>query len=395
MISVQIAKGREALESLSAEWESLAAGAGFAAVFSHPAWYLAWLDVFPQSTASVITARVDGRLVGLLPMARIRTDARGMYLSRVAPIAPGMTDYQPPLVIERYAADALPAMLDAAIGRFGRRGVYWWPNVPVASPGLDILRTYLNKRGMTYFEEVETAPRVRLEGDAFSHTELKWTSSHRKDVRRQRKRLQEQGPVSLWQPSTLQEAEPVLEDFFRVHDEKWLSQGFPGIFHNPATRSHFQSMLRRLFGKGLHFSTIRCGDTDVSYHFGFLSGGWLLWYRPSYRQEFSGYSPSKIHVSMLMERGHQLGWQGFDFLLGEEPYKLQWTNEQMKVVSIHAGFHRWAPSYFWFSQGKPYLRQRFGLLRLRLKAKLLQWKRRGEATSSGEPPKQTPPASPE
>jgi CelD/BcsL family acetyltransferase involved in cellulose biosynthesis len=365
MISVDILEGAEAIEVLTAEWDLLV-GDSYTASFSRPYWYLAWIDAFRPKRIAIVTARDENRLVGILPLARLRTDARGLYFTLVAPFARG--DYQPPIVEPETAPVALPAMLDAAFRQFGHRGVYWWPNIPSSDPSLDILRSFFAARGMPCVEEWETAPRLRIEGASFPAVEHGWAASHRKDIRRQCKRLSEHAPVSLWQPETLAEAEPVLVEFFRVHDEKWLAQGFPGMFQQPSQRLFFQAAMRRLWGRGLHFSTVRCGSTDVSYHFGLFAGGWLQWYRPTYRSDFGGFSPSKIHVAMLIEEACRSKWTGMDFLLGAEAYKDLWSNEATKVVSIHAGFHQSAPSYFWFTQGKPFARCHFQLAHMRARA---------------------------
>jgi CelD/BcsL family acetyltransferase involved in cellulose biosynthesis len=222
-----------------------------------------------------------------------------------------------------------------------------------------VLRKYFEERRMPWVESSEVAPRLRIDGRDFETVELDWTASHRKDVRRQRKRLAaERGPLEFWQPSSVEEAEPVLAEFFHVHDEKWLAQGYPGMFQDPRQQKFFRAVLRRLWGCGLHFSTVRCGETHVSYQFGFFAGGWLQWFRPTYRPEFGVYSPSKIHVAMAIEEACLRQWNGIDFLLGEEGYKQMWANDSMKVISLHAGFHRFAPSYFWFSQGKPWVKDR-------------------------------------
>jgi CelD/BcsL family acetyltransferase involved in cellulose biosynthesis len=364
MISIQILEGREAIERIADDWDALV-GDTYTSAFSGPAWYLAWLDAF-KNTPVTITARADGRLVGVLPLARVRMDARGLYLSIVCPFARG--DYQPPIVDPTIVEAVLTEMLQAAFHRFGRRGVYWWANLPDDDPGLSVLRSVLSSHGMPYVEERESAPRLCIDGRNFSEVEQGWAASHRKDIRRQRKRLAEKGPVSIWRPASVAEGEPVLKEFFEVHDAKWLSQGFPGMFRDPRHRLHFQALLKRMLGRGLHFSTLRCGDTHISYHFGFFAGGWIQWYRPSFRLEFQGFSPSKIHVAMLIEEACQAGQQGLDFLLGAEAYKDIWTNETREVVSIHAGFHKWSPSYFWFSRGKPYMRQRFQWQYLRARA---------------------------
>ena len=375
MISIQVLKGRPALEKIAPEWGRLVTDS-FAAVFSQPAWYLAWLDAFAPANIAVVTAREGERLIGVLPLSRTRTDARGLYFRQVAPIARG--DYMPPIVEPEHVAEALPAMLDAAVRHFGRRGVYWFPNVPRTDPSIEVLRSYFRSRAMPWVETTEAAPRLRLDGRDFEAVEKDWTSSHRKDVRRQTKRLAaEKGAVSLWQPSSIEEAEPVLSEFFKVHDEKWLSQGFPGMFQTPGQQAHFRAVLRHLWGKGLHFSTVRCGDVNVSYQFGFFSGQWVQWYRPSYRTEFGVYSPSKIHVGLVLEEACRQNWNGIDFLLGEEPYKNLWANDSMEVVNFHAGFHQWAPSYAWFTRGKPYVKDHLALHYMRAKAWLQKLKKKG------------------
>lgn len=318
---------------------------------------MAFIEAFGPDKIAAVTAREGNKLVGVLPLCRTRTDARGLFFRQFMPPARG--DYQPFIVDPECGSGVLPAMIDAAVGYYGKHGVYWWPNIPKTDPSLDLLRDYMRSRKMVWIESTEPAPRLRLDGRDFETVEQAWTPSHRKDVRRQRKRLAtEKGPLSLWQPASIEEAEPVLTEFFRVHDEKWLSQGYPGLFQTPKQQRHFRCVLRHLWGKGLHFSTVRCGDIDVSYQFGFLSGNWLQWYRPSYRHDFGVYSPSKIHIAMVIEEACSRKWEGVDFLLGDEPYKLQWANDSMEVVTIHAGFHEWAPSYFWFSRGKPYVKSK-------------------------------------
>lgn len=354
MISIQVHEGRSALTTLEPAWTQLLDQLSYARVFASPAWFQAWLDVYSPSKIAVVTAWRDGQMVGLLPVIRMRTDARGFFFSRVSPPAPGITDYQSPVVLPDAAAEALPALWDAQLRHFGS-SVQWWPNLPEDDPALDILKKYLARHGMPYYEEFEKAPYLSFAAESYTALEQNWTASHRKDFRRQRKRLEEIGPVSIWQPASAEEAEPILENFFTVHDQKWLDQGFPGIFSDPKTRAFFHAIRRRLFGKGLHFSTLRCGDIDVSYNFGFFSDGWMQWYRPSYRREFQVYSPSKIHIAMLMEQGYKAGGKGLDFLLGEEGYKLQWAPSRRRVVSIHAASSRFSPAYFWFSTGNHWL----------------------------------------
>lgn len=366
MISVEVAQGREALDHLTEEWEALL-GDSFAAVFSHPSWYRAWLEAFPVRRPAALTARAAGRLIGVLPLARARTNASGLYFTRVAPWA--RADYQPPIIAAEFVAEALPSMLEAARRHFGRGGTWWWPDIPEGDPSLPVLRSFFRAHRMPFVEERNVCPRLRLEAGSDYHVlERQWSASHRGDVRRQRKLLAAQGPLALWQPSTPDEAKALLEEFFGVHDEKWLSQGYPGRFQDEAQRAHFRAVLRHMWGRGLHFSTLRCGETTVSYLFGFLSGGWLQSYRPTYRPEFGRFSPGKVHMAFLVEEACRQGWKGVDLLQGDDPYKRAWSNEILEVISFHAASHPWVPSYWWFTRGKPFVRGRFQRPQMRLTA---------------------------
>ncbi len=379
MISIDFREGRAALEALAPEWDAWVGDTSPYSVFTRSPWYLAWLDAYPAEKVTLITARENGRLVGLVPITRSRTDARGLYMHRVAPLGAGPTDYQPPIIDPARAAEVLPQLLDAIATRYGKGGVVWFANLPESHPGLAALREILSRRDMPVWEEEEFAYRLRVPGLPYPEIEAMWSAHFRKDVRRQRKRLTELGELTLYVPSSLEEVERLLPELFQVHDAKWLSQGYPGMFANPVMRAHYQAMARRLFGRGLHVSTLRCGDTNVSYHFGFLSGGWLQWYRPTYRPEFGKYSPSKVHVSLILEECARQGWQGFDYLLGADAYKKEWTNERERVVSVYAGYSRYSAAFWWFSKGKPWARSRWGATRLRALGWIQRMKSRGAA----------------
>ncbi len=322
-----------------------------------PGWALAWLDAYPEHAPVVFVARIDKKAVGLLAMTEVKGDARDLFIPRICPLAPGVTDYQRPLVRPEVAADVLPALLDAVRARFGRRRLLWWPNLPSDDPLAPIMRDYFRGRAMPFVETVQEAPRLDFNGRDFAAIQASWTSKHRVDARRRWRKLEtEVGPPGIWTPSTEAEAEAFLEEFFQVHDEKWRRQGHPGIFGAPAVRRHYHAMVKRMLNRGLHISALRSGSINISFHVGFLSGGWLQWYRPSYRWQYDNFSPSKLHIHALIEQGVADGWTGFDFLLGDEKYKFSWSNDVRQVTSFFAANRRNA-EFLWFSEWRPKVRQ--------------------------------------
>ncbi len=365
-VSIDILESYPAQRAIAEEWEVMVP-ASFAATLSKPAWYFAWRDTFAHKKSIVVTARENGVLVGVLPLSRVRTDARGMYFSQITTFTGA--DYQSPAVTLSASAVVLPRMVDAAVEYFGRRLVYWWANIPITDRAANILADHLRSRGMRLSERFQAAPRLDLTGRSFAEVEATWAPSHRTDVRRQKKRLAAKGHISLWEPPDLAAARALLEEFFVVHDEKWLSQGQPGRFQDARQRVHFRAIVDRLWGRGLHFSTLRCGDINVSFGLGFFSDGWVQWYRPTYRKEYQNLSPGKVHIALLVEEACRRGWCGLDFLQGAEPYKLAWSNQEMRTVDYYGSFRGWSPSYQWFTRGKPYVRDRLGPLYARTRAR--------------------------
>lgn len=355
MFDIAIHTDPRSLVNLSPEWEQLVKGKE-SELFSGPRWYEAHRQVESIQKLGIVTARLGGELVGVLPLCLLRSDWKGLFFSVITTIARG--DHQAIAIREDLLPALLPQMLDRALAHFRGAGTFWWPFLPEDDPGLEVLRDYFRRRGSKTFEECEVSPRLRLQAGSFEELEKQWSKNHRIDVRRQRKRLAELGSLALWSPCTLEEANRVLDEFFDVHDEKWLAQGSPGRFRGENRRRQFREILKHLWGHEMHFTTVRLEDKHISYHFGFQSGGWIQWYRPSYRSEFHGYSPGKVHIALLLEDALRKGWAGFDFLNGNEPYKSLWANESRSIYSLWAETKPGAYSFRWFAEGKPYFRKK-------------------------------------
>lgn len=354
-LAIEVVEGVNAIRGIAREWDA-AIPRSFTSTLVQSGWYLAYQESFPTRRFVVVIARLHGRIVGLLPLALERTDARGLFFSHVTTFARG--DYQPPVAEPTLASSVLPRLIDAAIRHFGRRYVYRWAGIPSTDAAARVLPSYLATRGMSYTVHTDIAPRLNIRGRTFAELESSWSKSHRGDVRRQRKRLSEKGPVTLFQPESLEDAIQLLHEFFDVHDEKWLSQGQPGRFQDPVERRHFELILSSMWERGAMITALRCGDVNISFAFGFFSDGWIQWYRPTYRRDYENYSPGKIHISMMLEIACERGWNGIDFLLGTESYKYQWSDERLEVHDIYSSCRPWSPAYLWFTRGKPFVRER-------------------------------------
>src|SRR6185437_4166750 len=144
-LSVTIIEGPAAIESVAAEWDA-AVPQSFTAALSQASWYLAWQETFPPLRAVAFVARQDGRLIGLLPMALVKTDARGLFFRQASTFAGG--DYQSPVVAQGSGPEVLSALLDAALEYFGRRIVYRFASIPETDYAAQIIPSRLSSKNM-------------------------------------------------------------------------------------------------------------------------------------------------------------------------------------------------------------------------------------------------------
>ena len=357
-LKLKIYSNQEAIDNLAEEWSSLEPNSCWA-IYSRRGWFMAWWKTFGhRARLIIVTARANGKLVGILPICQRRTDKHGLFFHIAEPLSGAQADYQCPIVKSGWEEVALPAMFEKVWDAIGHSGTFIWPNLPIENAAVSTIRDLIKRNNLLSIERKEVCPRFVFEKD-YNSMEKLWSQNHRTDVRRRRRRLNEKGMVRLWVATTKDEIKQILPEFFQVHDSKWHSQGLPGKFDSPLIQRYHYNMVDYLWDKGLHFSTLKCNGKHISYHFGFLSGGWLLWYKPTYRIEYQNFSPSKVHVSYLIEEGIKAGWKGFDFLLGDEPYKNKWATQKMETTSFIIGFRRLSPSYFWFSCGKSLVKRKF------------------------------------
>jgi CelD/BcsL family acetyltransferase involved in cellulose biosynthesis len=356
------------------EWSDLAAEQPRYAHMNSPEWVRAWLDAKPRLEPVLITARIDGELVGLLHMALWKTGLHDFYQPKACPIGAGVTDYQRPLVRADLTAEILPRLLDEAGRHFGQRRLWWFPNVPQEDPCLPVLRDYFRVRNMPFHEETAQSYQSNFRGRDFKALQKSWSSSASKATNKRRRRLEEaHGPVEYWEPETMAQALDLLEEFIPIHDEKWRQQGLPATFDDE-TKVHFRSLISRMWPGQLQFSTIRCGGVNLSYQMCLQAGGWLQGYRCTYRWDYRNYAPTKIHMFMMIERAVRLGLAGYDHLLGDEPYKREWSDDTHTVVSLYATGSRLKFDLYWFTRLRPEIRRRANAALVELRLKLLRLK---------------------
>lgn len=362
-ISIRITESFEAMENLAPAWERLATEEGLH-IFSGPAWSLAWWKAFGKGKRLRLYAGYEGNdLVGVWPFC-IRKGSFKDLRGWIAETLSGRSaDYGLPAVRTGHERAFVGAVANNLL--FEARGkILDFPHLALSHPATPALAEAIKGTGARIHERASICPRLEFGAD-YAETEKSWRKSLRTDLKRQKRRLEEAGRLSLHVPDRKEDAIGLLPLFFSMHSARWSRRGFNIKFVDSGEMGFYRALVEGLYGKGLHFSYLSCGDEVISIHFGFVSNGWLFWYTPAYNPAFERQSPGKVHIGMLVERGIKDGMKGMDFLQGDEPYKLQWSTGNVETVSFTCSAGH-SLRLKWIVSTKPWLVENFGrFLRIR------------------------------
>ncbi|MBP2227755.1 CelD/BcsL family acetyltransferase involved in cellulose biosynthesis [Azospirillum agricola] len=329
----------DACEPLRERWEWLEArsdGYAFQSVF----WVAALLDTIGRdpSVRPVITLVTDADGKGgeapalILPLMLRRT--HGVATLRFLDF--GVTDYNAPLIradvawrLSRGGFPDLWRRILAAIGAAaGPVDVVRLEKMPERIGGLPnpLLQLPSSPQDMSY-----QAP---LNG---GYDDFLKRRSHglMADSRAKQRRLSRQGAVEFRIVRDPAEARPLVEAMIAQKSRRYRDTGAEDIFRNPACAAFYHALAADCGegGRG-HVCALTVDGEPVAVHVGMVAGDRFYWLMPAFDGDrFARFSPGRLLLLNLIRWACDRKLAVFDFTIGGERYKLDWTEETM---ALHA-----------------------------------------------------------
>lgn len=176
--------------------------------------------------------------------------------------------------------------------------------------------------------------------DYVAYAQARFGASFRFAERKRRKLEREIGPVELVED----DRDPaVLPLAFEWKGAQYARTELVDAFASARTRALFDGLARR---GALRASTLRAGGRIVALHLGALHQGRFLYWVPAHEHALSSYSPGTVLLAELLRASFAAGHRWFDFLLGDESYKLTYATHAYRVgpVGVPALLDRaWRP----------------------------------------------------
>lgn len=299
------------LESVEADWEALAARVG-APPFLRAGWLRAWWDAFGDGQLDVMTVRRGTELAGVLPVRR----------SGDTVASP--TNWHTPLYGPVGIDDAARAELMAKVFEDDPRRVDL-SFLDGGGPDLELLQRGAAGRKVES-RTVMRSPYVRIEQDWDSY----WgnlSRNLRSTVRRCRHRLEDRGAVELEVHDGREQLEELMAEGLELEASGWKAEEGTAILSRPDTRRFYEELSRWAAGAGLlRVAFLRVGGRAVAFNLGFETEKRHYLLKLGHDTSLQHAGPGTVLTAEMVSRSFALGHESYEFLGGEDRYKLRWAS---------------------------------------------------------------------
>ncbi len=296
------------------KWLSWAVNAVNSHVFFHPALCMAWLDTYrPLRKLTSFFCIVENETTTLfLPLVLWHRNWKNAFQRLIVPVGYADFDYHEPYCVGANDKLDWEYVLSCILKGLSEAFSFDF---------LEINGVLTEMTGDGWSKEEQVSPFCDLAGfNSIEQYLQSLRASLRGDIRRQIRRIEEAGPISLVEYKNISEALCVLPHFLELHRVRW-----PHAYKAPGFHDN---LLKYGLEPGIvHFSALKAGDELLSYHLGFKYSGVYYYYMPAIESRFENISPGKIHLYKLVEYAINNSFRVFDHLRGDENYKAGWTKQ--------------------------------------------------------------------
>jgi D-aspartate ligase len=182
----------------------------------------------------------------------------------------------------------------------------------------------------------------------------KRSSATRRRDRAKRRHMSDYGEIRFATAADGASARCALEILMEQKSRSLARKGIADIFAPPGHREFYLELasnpkLRHL----VHISRVDIGDTCAAANLGMVFDGCYYHVLASYvDSELAHYGPGALHLRELIAHAIALGLRRFDFTIGDEPYKLEWSDSVLKLYDYSAASAWRGLPARWFSSAR-------------------------------------------
>jgi CelD/BcsL family acetyltransferase involved in cellulose biosynthesis len=337
------------------EWDALADSVE-APPFLRLGWIAAWLRAFGDGELEVIELRRGEELAAVLPMVH----RRGRLCSPVNWHTPMFG----PLGIDRRAREEVVACLFERSPSVVDLNLLDGDEVELGS----IARLARETDRLTVARSVAQSPYLCLEAD-FPDYERSLSRNRRKGLRRNRRRLEEEGTVRFEVHDGSTDLDRLLAEVLAVEAAGWKGERGTAMASQPQTMRFYTDVARWAAAQGwLRIALLRLDGRPIACDFALQQGGSWYTLKAGYDEEFRSFGPGALLLAdEVAHCCEQPDLSRIELLGQNDAFKSSWTTQSSPRTRIRAfdkgaaGLFRWLGAASW-ERARPHLRRVKGRL---------------------------------
>lgn len=325
---IEVISNHAALSSLEIDWNRLSETAREPNVFATFGWFQAWSERMLRDERSsrfcphVFVLRQGEDVAGLCPLT-YRLASRFGFGVRKLEFSAVFADYND-LVLGDDPAGQTNAIVDYLAHTSEGWDVLDLRDLRDTGDEIALLKSALARVNLPYFisPEQEGCPHISINGDAASLMK-RLSGRRRKHLRRQVELASVEG-LKIRIIENPQDEPLLLKTLVELERGKHLHRSWAAFIG--AYPEVFQSLFDTLGPRGwLYVALLELRDQPIAFQLGFRCGIKLWDYTTAYDKSFSRFAPGTLLLPAMLDYGFAHGYDEYDFLRGEEPYKLVWS----------------------------------------------------------------------
>lgn len=353
--TIEVITDKEEVLKLREDWDHLSCAVENPNVFMTYGWFIAWYKFLDERLSStncrpnILVLRKDGIVTGIAPFVISYVSRFGCSFRRLQFVMRELEwDYN----------DLVLGLDDTAqseaVVNFLNHNRNNWELIELRSlretrNAIEIIKNALTNAQLPYrvFPEEEGCPYMTIDSP-WSEVLGRRSSSTRHTFRNLQSRLKRLAGDGL---STRiienpQMESSLLDKMIEVEAQKTVA-GKPSPPFIGRYKDVFRPVFDRLGSQGwIRIAVMEIGERLIAWHLLFRCGKKLWGYMTAYDSEFARYSPGTMLISTIVDYAFTHGFTEYDFLSGEEPYKMQWVVGSHRTHRLLIWNRRWRSRIF-------------------------------------------------
>ncbi len=306
-------------------------------------WLSAWhrhIGTVQGTQPVIVVARLDsGAVAMLLPFA---VEQRGATRS-LRWLGQDLCDYNAPMLVrdfsQRVTGAAFRDFWNALLGELRCDPALRidWIDFEKMPGTVGVQSNPFIHLGLT--PNANSAHIAQLGGDWETYYRERRSSATRRRDRAKRKRLAEFGEIRFVTASDPAEIRQTLGVLMQQKSRSFARKGIPDIFARPGHRDFFLDVASgEATRRFAHVSRVEIGADYAATNFALIAGDCYYHILASYCDgPLMRYGPGALHLRDLLGYAIGRGLRRFDFTIGDEQYKLEWSDLRLALFDYSTG----------------------------------------------------------